>query len=253
MIITFIVLPLLPVLVTCSGEGNIRLLEAEVATALKTCTLTNDDLKDNNVNQRQRRSENYSRIDLNDTTIALNQYADEKRNSSDMKEQMYILNATENYKGSYNDYNNGEKYVSSIPRPAAGGVYNKTHDNANRTRRNEPLLNKQDTDQVDSRGIPREAEFWNKVQSSVSSQQSRAALRDQTRACFQELQAGHRQRGMSQKEEAKKARVKGRRTGALKEAEDNECSYSNKLERCLMLRFADRKINGTQQVNNRKT
>lgn len=43
---------------------------------------------------------------------------------------------------------------------------------------------------VDTRGIPREAELWNKVQSSVTSQQSRAAMRDQIGACFQELQSG---------------------------------------------------------------
>ncbi|CAH0401219.1 unnamed protein product [Chilo suppressalis] len=242
MTIVFVVLSLLPVLVRCSGDGNIRLLENEVEEALKSCTLLPDDsLKDNNA--RQRRSNEYTRIDFNDSTIGQNQYGHEKRNSTDMKEQMYVLNATYGN----NDYeygnagignSNGEKFVSSAPRLAAGGDYNKTQMNANRTRRSEPLLNRPDTDQclsqcifanlqvVDSRGIPREAEFWNKVQSSVTSQQSRTALKDQTRACFQELQT---------------------------EAEDNGCSYSNKLERCLMLRFADRKLTGVQQGQNRKT
>ncbi|CAG9123686.1 unnamed protein product [Plutella xylostella] len=69
-------------------------------------------------------------------------------------------------------------------------------------------------EEVDARGIPREAELWGRIQTSVTSQQSRAALHDQVRACFQELQS---------------------------EAEDDGCSYSNKLERCLMLRFSDRK------------
>lgn len=32
-----VLLSLLPALVTCSGEGNIRLLEDDVATAMKAC------------------------------------------------------------------------------------------------------------------------------------------------------------------------------------------------------------------------
>lgn len=43
---------------------------------------------------------------------------------------------------------------------------------------------------VDARGIPREAELWSQVQSSITSQQSRSVLRDQLRACFQELESG---------------------------------------------------------------
>lgn len=45
--------------------------------------------------------------------------------------------------------------------------------------------------QVDSQGIPREAEMWNKVQRTLASQQSQVLLRDQLRACFQELQSGN--------------------------------------------------------------
>ncbi|XP_013187454.1 uncharacterized protein LOC106132555 [Amyelois transitella] len=222
----------LPALVSSAGEGNIRLLEDEVAIALKACTVPDENP---NGGSRQRRSEDYPRID---NTRQTNQYGHEKRNASDMREQnISVLNATDYDYGGYGTGNGGEKLITSAPRPAGGVSSNGTTENngdystsSNRTKRSEPLINKPDNDQclsqcvfanlqvVDTRGIPREAELWNKVQTSVTSQQSRAALRDQIRACFQELQS---------------------------EAEDNGCSYSNKLERCLMLRFADRKTNKT--------
>ncbi|KAJ2948433.1 hypothetical protein O0L34_g7677 [Tuta absoluta] len=224
-----VLLVALPALVTSSGDGNIKLLGEEVDAAIKACTVPNRE----GDGGRQRRSENYGydeqygdaspRIDGN-TKTDLNQYSHERRNTSDMKEQIHVLNATDYDYGGYGAGNQGEKFVNSAPKPAGGGSYNEST-SVNRTRRNEPLLNKGDNDQclsqcvfanlqvVDSRGIPREAELWNKVQSAVSSQQSRTALKDQIRACFQELQS---------------------------EAEDNGCSYSNKLERCLMLRFSDR-------------
>nr|ALT31636.1 odorant-binding protein 6 [Cnaphalocrocis medinalis] len=204
-----VLLALLPALVKCSGEGNIRLLEEEVANAMNACVQPADK-KEAAPPQRQRRSEDYPRIDNNDSS-SQNMYSHERRNTSDLQDT-YVLNGSD-YDWGYGDNRQARDRNSSE-------VY------GNRTKRSEPLLNKPDSDQclsqcifanlqvVDSRGIPREAELWNKVQSSVTSQQSRAALRDQIRACFQELQS---------------------------EAEDNGCSYSNKLERCLMLRFSDRK------------
>ncbi|KAI5643006.1 hypothetical protein NE865_05047 [Phthorimaea operculella] len=177
-----------------------------------------------------------ARIDGNSKND-LNQYSHERRNSSDMKEQIHVLNATDYDYGGYGAGNQGEKFVNSAPKPAGGGSYNEST-SVNRTRRNEPLLDKGDNDQclsqcvfanlqvVDSRGIPREAELWNKVQGAVTSQQSRTALKDQLRACFQELQS---------------------------EAEDNGCSYSNKLERCLMLRFSDRSKADDAQVTTEAT
>ncbi|XP_053614362.1 uncharacterized protein LOC128677493 [Plodia interpunctella] len=217
---------LLPVLVSSVGDGNIRLLEDEVATALKACVLPGEEARGGN---RHRRSEDYPRID---NTKQTNQYSHERRNASDMREQnILVLNATDYDYGGYGSGNGGEKLVTSAPRLAGAVISNASADingdySSNRTRRSEPLINKPDADQclsqcvfanlqvVDTRGIPRESELWNKVQASVTSQQSRNAMRDQIRACFQELQS---------------------------EAEDNGCSYSNKLERCLMLRFADRK------------
>nr|QIJ45740.1 odorant binding protein [Glyphodes pyloalis] len=229
-----VLLSLIPALVKCSGEGNIRLLEEDVATAMKACIQPPDN-KDAPT-QRQRRSEDYPRIDSNDNA-GQNLYAHERRNTTDLRDQLYVLNGTDYDYGGYGG-SNGEKFVTTVPYLASGSGYDKnsSENDGNRTKRSEPLLNKPDSDQclsqcifanlqvVDSRGIPREAELWNKVQTSVTSQQSRAALRDQIRACFQELQS---------------------------EAEDNGCSYSNKLERCLMLRFSDRKTNtgATQSTN----
>ncbi|XP_028174929.1 uncharacterized protein LOC114363418 isoform X1 [Ostrinia furnacalis] len=235
MCIAVVILSLVPALVRCSGEGNIKLLEEDVTTAMKACAVPGDVAKDA-ANQRQRRSEDYPRID--NGSYGQNLYAHERRNISDLRDQMYVLNATDYDYGGYGAGSEGEKFLTTVPRPA-GRDYNSSY-NENRTKRSEPLLNKPDTDQclsqcifanlqvVDSRGIPREAELWNKVQSSVTSQQSRAALRDQIRACFQELQS---------------------------EAEDNGCSYSNKLERCLMLRFSDRlKSDASKtQSSNQKT
>lgn len=67
-----------------------------------------------------------------------------------MKDQIHVLNATDFEYDGYDAGNGGEKYVNSIPRPANGGSYNDTNYNVtmNRTKRNEPLLNKDDGDQV---------------------------------------------------------------------------------------------------------
>nr|QCF41922.1 odorant binding protein [Athetis dissimilis] len=228
-----VLLTLLPAWVACSGEGNIKLLEDEVAVALKSCTYPDDTVvsKEPVSKERQRRGSDDTydgspRIDNN--MREGNRYSHERRNTSNSGDQIQVFNATDyDYEG-YGTGSNGEKLLTSVPRPASPSN-NVNYNNTSRTRRSEQLLNKQDLDQclsqcvfanlqvVDTRGIPREAELWNKVQSSVTSQQSRSALHDQIRACFQELQS---------------------------EAEDNGCSYSNKLEKCLMLRFSDRKVDG---------
>ncbi|XP_075981008.1 uncharacterized protein LOC142979756 [Anticarsia gemmatalis] len=232
MVGTVVLLTLLPVLVASAGEGNIRLLEDEVAVALKACTYPTDSThtKEPVANERQRRRRSENDYDgspkIDDSTKQGSRYSHERRNTSDSRDQLLVVNATDYDYDGYGSGNMGEKLLTSAPKSATTGNSNGTVTNMSRTKRSEPLFNKPDTDQclsqcvfanlqvVDSRGIPREAELWNKVQSSVSSQQSRSALRDQIRACFQELQS---------------------------EAEDNGCSYSNKLERCLMLRFSDRK------------
>lgn len=46
MSIVVVFLSLVPALVKCSGEGNIRLLEEEVATAMKACAVPSEDPKD---------------------------------------------------------------------------------------------------------------------------------------------------------------------------------------------------------------
>uniref|UniRef100_A0A2A4JMW8 Uncharacterized protein n=1 Tax=Heliothis virescens TaxID=7102 RepID=A0A2A4JMW8_HELVI len=232
MVSAVVLLTLFPAWVSCAGEGNIKLLEDEVAVALKSCSYPDDipSSKESVAKDRQRRSDNSydgsPRID--DNMKQGSRYSHERRNTSDIGDQLQVqvINATSDDYDGYGSGDMGEKLLTSKPRPAS--ATNKANMRNNRTRRSEPLL-KPETDQclsqcvfanlqvVDTRGIPREAELWNKVQSSVTSQQSRSALHDQIRACFQELQS---------------------------EAEDNGCSYSNKLERCLMLRFADRKVDG---------
>ncbi|KAI8420224.1 hypothetical protein MSG28_008769 [Choristoneura fumiferana] len=240
MLAAIVILALLPVLTTCIGDGNIHLLEDEIEEALRSCSNIGDESKENNQRSRRSDDEQYSdrtaRID--NAKQDLNQYGHERRNTTGLKDQMHVLNATDYDYGGYGSGSGGEKLVKAVPRPANGGEYgNMTGTgNVNRTRRSEPLLNTPDSDQclsqcvfanlqvVDSRGIPRESELWNRIQSSLKSQQSRVALHDQTRACFQELQS---------------------------EAEDNGCLYSNKLERCLMLRLSDRKASDTK-FNNRQ-
>lgn len=67
-----------------------------------------------------------------------------------MKDQIHVLNATDFEYGGYGAGNAGEKYVNSVPRPANGGIYIDTSNNStmNRTKRNEPLLDRDNGDQV---------------------------------------------------------------------------------------------------------
>ncbi|XP_045777124.1 uncharacterized protein LOC123875379 [Maniola jurtina] len=233
--VTMIILFMLPVLISCSSDGNIHLLEEDIAIALRNCHV--NDKTDENARQR-RTSDTFNdpspRIDAN-SKQEMNQYNHERRNTNSSK--MHVLNGSNNDYSDYGAGDGGEKFVNTIPRPALGSTNTypaSTYANSARIKRNEPLISKDDNEQclsqcvfanlqvVDSKGIPREAELWNKVQSSVTSQQSRTVLKDQIHACFQELQS---------------------------ESEDNGCYYSNKLERCLMFRFSDRKINGTQNTS----
>lgn len=67
-----------------------------------------------------------------------------------MKDQIHVLNSTDFEYDGYGVGDGGEKYVKTIPRPANGGSYDNANYNltVNRTKRNEPLLNKDDGDQV---------------------------------------------------------------------------------------------------------
>nr|XP_026494502.1 uncharacterized protein LOC113399566 [Vanessa tameamea] len=239
MVTTWLIFFMLPILVSCAGDGNIHLMEEDVAAAINSCNHIHDKEYSKDSGKRQRRfdvdSYNYQipRIDAN-TKEDINPYVHTRRNTNTLA-QMHVSNGSDYDYTGYGAGNEEEKFVNSIPRPVKQNKYkiNGNHSNTQneRVKRNEMLINKNDNDQclsqcvfanlqmVDSKGIPREAEMWNKVQSSVTSQQSRVILQNQIRACFQELQS---------------------------ESEDNGCSYSNKLERCLMLRFADRKVNATQ-------
>ncbi|XP_041984699.1 uncharacterized protein LOC121737173 [Aricia agestis] len=200
----------------CSGEGNIHLMEEDIAAALKSCRETVRKTRHTN-----RYSDSSPRIDGG---AERNQYNHERRNNT-FSDKINILNGSYPEDGRAYDDN----FINHIPRPVHGHSYNASN---YRAKRSESLFSKE-TDQclsqcvfanlqvVDMHGIPREAQLWNKVETAVTSQQSRAILRDQIRACFQEMQT---------------------------ESEDNGCSYSNKLERCLMLRFSDRKINANNTI-----
>lgn len=150
------ILVLLPVLATSSSDvsGNIHLLEEEVATAIKSCT------GDGN---RQRRSDEYGnedpymdrtpRIDGNNRQHT-NQYNHERRNTSQTRDQIHVLNATDYDYGGYGAGNAGERYVNSVPRPALGSNYNNetsarsVETGINRTRRSDPLVDKSNSAQV---------------------------------------------------------------------------------------------------------
>ncbi|XP_038211304.1 uncharacterized protein LOC119831833 [Zerene cesonia] len=227
----FVLVPLLTTLVACTGEGNIHLMEEEIEDAIRSCSINIERFRNSKNLNRSRRSynniESYPRIDSN-TKQETNIYDHERRNATE-RNQIYVLNGTDyDYLG-YGAGDAGEKLIKTIPRPALGnGSYNNSHRiRFNRNKRSEYFLGTDDSDQclsqcvfanlqtVDSKGIPREAELWNKIQTSVNSQQSRTLLRNQLQSCFQELQT---------------------------ESEENGCSYSNKLDRCLMLRLSDREI-----------
>ncbi|CAH4030378.1 unnamed protein product [Pieris brassicae] len=151
---------LIPVL---CHEGNIHLLEEEISEALRSCSL---DLP----KSRQRRSNNYSRIDGNKENH--NQYYHERRNNS-QENRIHVLNGTDyDYMG-FGAGDVGEKYIKTIPRPALN--YN---NNSNDIYRNKRDFLTKDTDQIDSRGIPREPKLWNKIQSSLNSQQTKTLIKD---------------------------------------------------------------------------
>lgn len=148
-VVPVVLLALLPAWVASSGEGNIKLLEDEVAVALKSCTYPEDTAvsKEPANKERQRRSDDYDgspRIDNN--MKEGNRYSHERRNSNDSGDQIMVMNATDyDYEG-YGTGNMGEKLLTSAPRPAYNNVNN--NNNTSRTRRSESLLNKPDSDQV---------------------------------------------------------------------------------------------------------
>lgn len=136
------VLLVLPALVTASGEGNIHLLDDEVAVAMRACTTPSSGGKDAKASARQQRSAYQYDSQYGDATPRIdgnaqqdvNMYSHERRNTSDVKEQMQVLNATDY---DYDGYSTGEKLANTVPRPAG-----------NRTRRSEPLFGKPDSDLV---------------------------------------------------------------------------------------------------------
>lgn len=125
----------IPVVLVSSNEGNLHLLEEDIASAIKTCT--NDNIIEN-AKQRPKRYIYYNhspRID--GTSQETNLYGHERRNTNDTNEKIHVLNATVYDYGGYGEGNKGEKLVHEVPRNAT-----------NRTKRSEPLINKPDTDQV---------------------------------------------------------------------------------------------------------
>lgn len=133
--------------IAVTNEGNLHLMEEEIAAAIETCNYDVD--KDTSRNQRQRRSKytNETRSIDNDRQSSPNLYDHKRRNVTiDTDEKLYVLNATDY---DHNGYNYGnvnlnatgnvgeEKLVNDAPRWAS-----------NRSRRHEPLIKKPDADQV---------------------------------------------------------------------------------------------------------
>ncbi|XP_014365754.2 putative uncharacterized protein DDB_G0286901 [Papilio machaon] len=220
---------ILPTLVICSSEGNIHLLEEEISEAIKACT--NNENEQSYVKRYTRSNRNtsnqyqYNRIENN---MNSNPYHHERRNTNTIQDMMTPNNVStisDNDLMAYDDKYENENF-NNTGRNNFGNFYGNVNNTfQRRNKRNDHYLNKNEDDQclshcvfanlrvVDSRGIPRETELWNKIQADVTSQQSRILMQNQIRSCFQELQS---------------------------ESEGNGCSYSNKLERCLMLHISDR-------------
>lgn len=145
---TLFILFTLPILSLCSGEGNIHLLEEEVAAALKSCSQVHDKEHGKNNYKRQKRSElisyqyNTPRIDANNKQ-EVNPYNHVRRNNSFLN-QIYILNDTDYDYSGYNVGSNGEKFIKSVPKPALGNVNITNNNNTGykKIKRNDPLLSK---------------------------------------------------------------------------------------------------------------
>ena len=142
---------MLPTLALCSGEGNIHLLEEEVASALKSCLQIQDIYGKESV-KRQRRADVYSNNErtprIDNTNKEINPYNHVRRNDS-FQNKIHVLNDTDyDYLG-FKSGDGDEKYIKSVPKPALNNA-NKKHVNGSnkRIRRNEPLLSKDDNDQV---------------------------------------------------------------------------------------------------------
>lgn len=137
-----IIFVLLPSFISCSGDGNIRILEDEIANALQTCV---DVDKDGIQNQRQRRSNDDHYVDkpLIDDNLKTepNQYGHEKRNTDNTSSHVNVSNTTENDYKRYGIEDTRTQIFTSV-------LSNDTSMNLNRKRRDNRLLNKVDPDQV---------------------------------------------------------------------------------------------------------
>lgn len=124
-----------PTLVLCSGEGNIHLLENEVAAVLKACITDNINRNYSNAKRNRRSNSNY------DITKP-NQYDCTK-------------NITDNVSVKINtvQINNDSSIKNSTDDDQSRASFNYTDMKTNRTRRSEPLFNRPDTDQVKFKGL----------------------------------------------------------------------------------------------------
>lgn len=126
-----------------SGDGNIHLLEDEIAVAMKACVLPTKS------NQKLKRSTDYNYRykkrgggGIDNTEKTSNLYDHERRNTSDLGDEISVLNGTDyDYEG-YGSGDAGEKLLESVPRQAGSGT------NATRVKRGDPLVAKPDGDQV---------------------------------------------------------------------------------------------------------
>lgn len=143
MVLTLLLLTL-PVLTSCSNDGNIHLLEEEVADALRTCQI--NDRANQTVNRHRRTSNVYQdpspRIDANSKQDT-NQYDHERRNTSFVKTKNGFNGS--NFEYDFEAADGEANYVYKIPKHAhrSDNANTSNYDaNSTRTKRNEPLISK---------------------------------------------------------------------------------------------------------------
>lgn len=75
MLAAVVLIALLPTLVRCSGDGNIKLLAEEVAQAIKACEVSDNATPSKDVPRHKRFADNSPRIDDADSSRQIsNQY-----------------------------------------------------------------------------------------------------------------------------------------------------------------------------------
>lgn len=136
----------------CLGEGNFHLMEEEISNALQDCSQLNDKLNIKvNIEKRQRRHNDFRyyafRIDAN-SKQEINQYNHERRNTSTENDKNINVNDSGINFSRYPYGGIEEDLINSGNRQTIDDDRKSNLKQQRRSKRNEPLVSKDDVDKV---------------------------------------------------------------------------------------------------------